>query len=453
MDAELHTDTGQEVLSALSDALDSGRLKPVSELLKSLNGAEIAHLLESLPPQRRLIVWELVDPDDEGEVLVSANEEVRASLIREMEPGALIAATGSLELDDLADILDDLPDTVTRQILDSMDKENRERLATVLSYPEDSAGGLMNTDVITVRRNVTLDVVLRYLRKLGEIPEHTDYLFVVDREGRYVGRLSLTDVVTRDLGLLVAETMDKSVEGIPATMEDNDVAVLFEHRDLVSAPVVDDNNMLLGRITVDDVLDVVREEGEHSVLSLAGLDEEDDMFAPVVTSVVRRGWWLGINLLTALLAAWVITRFEATIAQVVALAVLMPVVASMGGIAGGQTLVLMIRGIAVGQVGPGNAQALLTREVAVALLNGALWALVLGAVAILWYDEFNLGAVAAMAISINLLAGALAGVIIPLVMQRMNIDPAIAGNVVLTTVTDVIGFSVLLGLGTIFLIK
>ncbi|TDJ35917.1 MAG: magnesium transporter [Gammaproteobacteria bacterium] len=453
MDNELRTDTGQEVLSTLSDALDSGKLNPVSELLKSLNGAEIAHLLESLPPQRRLIVWKLVDADNEGEVLVSVNEEVRASLIREMEAGALIAATGSLELDDLADILDDLPDTVTRQILDSMDKENRERLATVLSYPEDSAGGLMNTDVITVRRDVSLDVVLRYLRKLGEIPEHTDYLFVVDRDGRYVGRLSLTDVVTRDLGLLVADAMDTSVEGIPTTMEDNDVAALFERRDLVSAPVVDDNNMLLGRITVDDVLDVVREEGEHSVLSLAGLDEEDDMFAPVVTSVVRRGWWLGINLLTALLAAWVITRFEATIAQVVALAVLMPVVASMGGIAGGQTLVLMIRGIAVGQVGPGNAQALLTKEVAVALLNGILWALVVGGVAILWYDEFSLGAVVALAIAVNLMAGALAGVIIPLVMQRLNIDPALAGNVVLTTVTDVIGFSVLLGLGTIFLIK
>ncbi len=453
MDNELRTDTGQEVLSTLSDALDSGKLNPVSELLKSLNGAEIAHLLESLPPQRRLIVWKLVDADDEGEVLVSVNEEVRASLIREMEAGALIAATGSLELDDLADILDDLPDTVTRQILDSMDKENRERLATVLSYPEDSAGGLMNTDVITVRRDVSLDVVLRYLRKLGEIPEHTDYLFVVDRDGRYVGRLSLTDVVTRDLGLLVADAMDTSVEGIPTTMEDNDVAALFERWDLVSAPVVDDNNMLLGRITVDDVLDVVREEGEHSVLSLAGLDEEDDMFAPVVTSVVRRGWWLGINLLTALLAAWVITRFEATIAQVVALAVLMPVVASMGGIAGGQTLVLMIRGIAVGQVGPGNAQALLTKEVAVALLNGILWALVVGGVAILWYDEFSLGAVVALAIAVNLMAGALAGVIIPLVMQRLNIDPALAGNVVLTTVTDVIGFSVLLGLGTIFLIK
>jgi len=453
MDNELRTDTGQEVLSTLSDALDSGKLNPVSELLKSLNGAEIAHLLESLPPQRRLIVWKLVDADNEGEVLVSVNEEVRASLIREMEAGALIAATGSLELDDLADILDDLPDTVTRQILDSMDKENRERLATVLSYPEDSAGGLMNTDVITVRRDVSLDVVLRYLRKLGEIPEHTDYLFVVDRDGRYVGRLSLTDVVTRDLGLLVADAMDTSVEGIPTTMEDNDVAALFERWDLVSAPVVDDNNMLLGRITVDDVLDVVREEGEHSVLSLAGLDEEDDMFAPVVTSVVRRGWWLGINLLTALLAAWVITRFEATIAQVVALAVLMPVVASMGGIAGGQTLVLMIRGIAVGQVGPGNAQALLTKEVAVALLNGILWALVVGGVAILWYDEFSLGAVVALAIAVNLMAGALAGVIIPLVMQRLNIDPALAGNVVLTTVTDVIGFSVLLGLGTIFLIK
>jgi magnesium transporter len=311
----------------------------------------------------------------------------------------------------------------------------------------------MNTDVITVRRNVSLDVVLRYLRKLGEIPKHTDYLFVVDREGHYVGRLSLTDVVTRDLSLLVANAMDTSVEGIPATMEDNDVASLFEHKDLVSAPVVNDDNMLLGRITVDDVLDVVREEGEHSVLSLAGLDEEDDMFAPVTTSVIRRGWWLGVNLLTAFIAAWVISRFEATIAQVVALAVLMPVVASMGGIAGGQTLILMIRGIAVGQVGPGNARALLTKEVAVALLNGIVWAVVVGVIAILWYDEFNLGAVAAMAIAINLLAGALAGVIIPLVLQRLNIDPALAGNVVLTTVTDVTGFFVLLGLGTIFLIK
>jgi magnesium transporter len=421
--------------------------------MNALHPAEIADLLESLPPRQRKLLWGLVDADIEGPVLLEVGEEVRHSLISEMEADEILAAAEGLDVDDLADFLQSLPDTLLQETLQGMDKQNRDRLEEVLSYPEDSAGGLMDTDLVTVRADVPLDVVLRYLRMKGELPEHTNQLFVVDRYGNYQGVMSLHPLLTQDPEMLVADAMDGEISAINASALSSDVSRMFEDLDLVTAPVVDDHNRLLGRITVDDVVDVIRDEAEHSVLSMAGLSEDHDIFAPVVQSGRRRGVWLGVNLATAFLASWVIGRFTATLDQIVALAVLMPIVASMGGIAGSQTLTLVIRGQALGQVGHANVRWLLNRELAVALLNGALWALVVAAIAVLWFDDYAIGAVIGTALIINLLAAAASGVVIPFVLRQMNVDPALAGGVILTTVTDVIGFVAFLGLATVFLLR
>ncbi|RPH98103.1 MAG: magnesium transporter [Lysobacterales bacterium] len=439
-------------LDRLSEALDSGTEQRVRGLLRSLSAGEIAALLESLPTAKRRAVWELTDPELEGDVLVEVNDEVRASLIRDTAHADLIAAVDDLDLDDLADILDDLPDAVISEVLRSLDRQDRERLVHVLSYPEDSAGGLMDPDVLTIRPDVSLDVVLRYLRARGELPEVFDLLFVVDREGRYLGCLKLADLLTRDPASRVADLLDTSLRPIPVTTPDREVATEFEHLDLVSAPVTDLDNVLLGRITIDDVVDVIREDAEHSVLTMAGLDEEDDMFAPVVQSALRRWIWLGVNLLTALLAATVLYAFEPTLDRIVATAVLFPIVMSMGGIAGTQTLTLMVRGMATGQVSSRNSAALLRKELAVGLLNGLVFSVVVAGIALFWYEDFALGLVMAAAILLNLLAGALAGAVVPLVLRRLSIDPALAGGVVLTTVTDVVGIVAFVGLATYMLL-
>ena len=443
--------TAQDRLDSLRDALESGALAPIRKLLETLNPSEIGHLLESLPPAERRFVWNLVDPEDEGETLVNVTEDVRATLIEDMADHQLIAAADGMEVDDLADLIADLPEAITQRILLSMDQEDRRRLETVLAYPEDSAGGLMNTDAITVRPSVTLEVVRRYLRAHPDVPDTTDTLFVVNRFGIYQGSLPLTRVLTHEDEQLVSEVMDKDVEGIPVDTSEHEVAVLFENRDLVSAAVVDADGRLVGRITVDDVLDVVREEGEHSLMSMAGLDEEEDMFAPVIASARRRAVWLGLNLATAFAAAWVVGFFEATIEQVVALAVLMPVVASMGGVAGTQTLTLVIRGLALGQLERSNARWLMFKELAVGSLNGLAWALVIAGVTVAWFGDYRIGAVIAGAMVINLLIAAFAGVAVPVVLRRLRVDPALAGSVVLTTVTDMVGFAAFLGLGTAFL--
>ncbi len=442
----------QKRLRTFTRALESGTLASVRKMLNALRPAEIAHLLESLPPRERELLWELVDEKVGGDVLLYLNEELRASLIREMEPEELVAAAEGLETDDLADFLHDLPDVVIQEVLQSMDEQDRQRLEKVLSYPEDTAGGLMNTDTITVRPDVTLDVVLRYLRLRGELPPMTDNLFVVDREDHFLGNLPLTALLTQPPHLPVAEVMTRDVESIPATLSASEVASIFEHHDLVSAPVVDAEGRLLGRITVDDVVDVIRDEGEHSLLSMTGLDEEEDMFAPVTVSARHRGVWLGINLLTAFVASWVIGLFQETIDKVVALAVLMPIVASMGGIAGSQTLTLVIRGIAVGKIGDSNARQLLYKELAVGLLNGVAWSLVVAAITLLWFGDYRIAGVIAVAIVVNLVFAALAGVTIPMIMRKLGTDPALGGSVLLTTVTDVVGFMAFLGLATFLLL-
>jgi magnesium transporter len=438
-------------LAAIQALIADGRLRGSDRMVNALHPAEIALLLESLPPPQRGLVWELVDRDLDGDVLVELSEEVRGELIDEMQPEELVAATEGLAVDDLADLLAGLPEAVTRRVLRSMDQQDRVRLTAVLAYPEDTAGGLMNTDTVTVRPDVTLEVVMRYLRMRGELPERTDCLFVVDRHDRYLGALPVTRLLTEDPERTVSTAMDPQVEPIAPEAAAAEVARLFEDRNLLSAAVVADDGRLLGRVTVDDVVDVVREQAEHPLLAAAGLEDEDDVFAGVRKSARRRAVWLGINLLTALLASWVVGLFQVTIEKVVALAVLMPVVASMGGIAGTQTVTLIIRGIALGQVQPTNARWLFFKELSVGALNGLVWAAVVALATRAWFGSWDIAAVIFAAIIINLAAASVAGVTIPLTLKRLRIDPALASGVILTTVTDIVGFAALLGLGARYL--
>jgi len=442
----------EDQILALAEVMKTGTMQHACGMLNELSPAEIAHLLESLPHTERNIIWELVDPDKEGEVLIQLGEELRSTLIRDMSLQDLVNATEGLDVDDLADFIQSLPGRVTTQVLTSLDTQRRERLEAVLSYPEDSAGGLMNTDTITVRSEVTLDVVIRYLRMMEQLPENTDSLFVTTRDNLFVGTLPLSSILINDGDRTVADVMKRDTEVIKARMEDDEVAKIFETHDLISAPVVDENMKLLGRITIDDVVDVIREEAEHSVLGMAGLTEEEDLFAPAIPSARRRAIWLGLNLLTAFLASWVVSNFEVTLEKIVTIAVLMNVVASMGGIAGTQTLTLVVRGMALGQVSRSNRQWLFNKEIIVGLLNGIGWALVIAIIAVLWFDNLNIGYVIAAATIINLCVAAFSGVAIPLIMNKLSIDPAIAGSVILTTVTDIVGLFAFLGLATVFLL-
>lgn len=440
-----------ERLQGFTELLREGTIAHVERELRELHPAEIAHLLEALPREERDAVWDLVSKEQEGDVLLQVNDDVRERLIRDMDNSELVAAAEGLQTDDLADILSDFPEAVTDQVLEAMDAQHRERLEAVMSYPEDTAGGMMNTDTITVRADISLDVVQRYLRFIGAIPETTDQLIVTNRENKYLGLLPLTDLLTKNPDTMVAELMDREQEAIPATMPEQEVASRFEKRNLVSSPVVDDAGNLLGRITIDDVVDVIRDQAEHSLMSMAGLSEEDDMFAPVARSSQRRAIWLGVNLLTALLASWVIGLFDATLEKMVALAILMPIVASMGGIAGNQTLTLVIRGMALGQISRSNAHRLFNKELLVGGLNGLIWSLVVGGIVVAWFGDAQLGAIIAAAMLINLMVAAMAGATIPLLLKQLRIDPALAGGVILTTVTDVIGFLAFLGLAALAL--
>jgi magnesium transporter len=439
-------------LRALSEALETGAMQHARRMLNELGAAEIADLLESLPYTERNLLWDLVNPDKEGDVLLEVGDEVRATLIRDMPLEDLIHATEDMAVDDLADFIQSLPGKVTGEVLTSLDTQRRKRVEAVLSYPEDSAGGLMNTDTVTVRSEVTLEVVSRYLQRLGELPRNTDSLIVTAGDNRYIGVLPLTTLLTSNPQLYVADVMIRDIEAIPAETVDDNVARIFEDNDLLSAPVVDEYNKLLGRITIDDVVDVIRDEGDHSVMGRAGLNEEEDLFAPVVPSSRRRALWLGINLITAFMASWVVSNFEGTLEKVVAIAVLMNIVASMGGIAGTQTLTLVTRGLALGQVSRQNRNWLISKELIVGLFNGVVWALVVGGIAYLWFKEANIGMVIAAAMIINLVVAAFSGTAIPLVLRKVGIDPAIAGSVVVTTVTDIVGLFVFLGLATAFLL-
>ena len=439
-------------LEAITQALNSGMFVHVRRMLQQMRPGDVAWLLESSPAPSRKVLWQLIDPDDYGEILEELSEEVRDGIIRLMAPEKLAVALEDMESDDLAYVLRDLPEQLFNQVLTEMDDQDRHRAELALSYPEDTAGSLMNTEFISLRPDVTIEVVLRYLRLHNELPEGTDTLYVVDQHNRLLGDISLASLVVQSPTTTVAEAMDTTVEAIPLTMSDTEVANLFERHDWLSAPVVDEQNQLLGRITIDDVVDIIREEGEHSMMGMAKMDDDEDTFAPVLVSARRRSFWLAINLGSALVAASVSNMFEATLSQLATLAILMTIVPSMGGIAGNQTLALVIRGMAVGHISDSNARWLLTKEALVGLFNGMLWALAISVVVGLWKGSWEIGLVIAAAMFINLSVAGLAGASIPIIMKRFNIDPALAGSMALTTITDTVGLLSFLGLATLILL-
>ncbi|MCL7940674.1 magnesium transporter [Halomonas sp. ATCH28] len=446
------TETLEDRLSRIHRALGDERLDAVDDVLADLEPAEVALLLESLPPAARIKLWERVPGEVDGEVLLHVHDEVRSTLLDDMDHAEIVAATSGLDTTDLAEIFEDLPQQVAEDMLRSMDELQRSRLQETLSFEEDSAGRLMRTDTIAVRADVSLETVKRFLRWKEAVPDNTHALMVVDRNGFFVGVLPLARLVSNDPEMAVADLMDPEVDSIQVTMHSREVATLFQTHDLASAPVVDEEGLLLGRIVIDDIVDVIRENSEQALMNMAGLDEEEDLFAPVMPSARRRAVWLGINLITAFLAAWVIGRFEDALDKIVALAVLMPIVASMGGIAGSQTLTLAIRGLALGQISRTNSSWLLRKEIGIAALNGVLWSLVVAVLAVLWFGSVAIGVIIAAALVINMLAAGIAGIVIPLMLKRSGIDPALSGSVILTTVTDVVGFMAFLGLATLFLL-
>jgi magnesium transporter len=438
-------------LHSINAALERGGVLEIKRTINTgLAPAEVAHLIESSPPKVRKMLWELIEKENEGEVLQHLSDEISASFLNEMSTEQLVGLTSELDTDDVVDLLQQLPEHVSNDVLRGMNSENRSRLEAVLCYPEDSAGGLMNTDAVTVRADVTLDVVLRYLRRHRSLPEMTDNLLVINRSHEFIGILPINKLLVSDLNQTVREVMTTDTQIIHASMDEEDVAKIFERHDLVSAPVIDNHGKLIGRITIDDVVDVIRDTADHSLMSMAGLDEEEDTFAPAFKTGRRRAVWLGINLITAFIASAVIGLFGETIERLVALAVLMPIVASMGGIAGSQVLTLVIRGQALGHISSSNISWLMNRELAVGFFNGLLWASVIAAITFFWFNDPLLAAIIAAAIIINLLVAVLSGAALPIILKRQRIDPALAGGVILTTITDVVGFFSFLGLASIF---
>ena len=423
-------------------------------LLDELHPADVAHILEALPLDERLIVWELVKAARDGEILLEVSDAVRETLIATMDSDELLAAAETLDTDELADLAPDLPHDVMQDVLQSLDALNRARLQSALSYPEDAVGGLMDFDMVTLREDITLEVALRYLRRMGELPDHTDKLFIVDREEVLIGVLPLKRLLIHDPDVSVAAIMVDD----PMTLHPDDDAQqasqAFERYNLVSAPVVDRRGKLVGRVTVDAVMDFIREESDSEMLNLAGLREEEDLFASVWKSVQNRWMWLTVNLVTAFIASRVISLFEGSIAQLVVLASLMPIVAGIGGNSGNQTITMIVRALALGQLRVENARKLLFKELGVSLLNGVVWGGLIGVLVYFMERDHSLALAAVMttAMILNLLLAAIMGVLIPLLMHRLGRDPAIGSSVLITAITDSGGFFIFLGLATIFLL-
>jgi len=439
------------LLAKLGTAIDSVTLNQVRHILNNLSPPDVAHQLETAPPKFRRILWELVDPEISGEVLQELSDEIQLEFLNEMDGAEVASLTEGLDVDDIVDILQQLPDQMIPEVLQARSVQDRQRVESVLTYDEETAGGLMDTEIITVRPDITVDVVLRYLRRFDEIPDLTDNLFVVSRNDLFLGNLALGKLLTSSPTTTVREVMNPDAKAIHVNLTDSDVAQQFQRQDLVSAPVVDDNNRLLGRITIDDVVDVIVEDADHSLLAMAGLSDTEDTFSSISRTAPRRAVWLGVNLITAIIASTAISLFEGTLDKVVALAILMPIVASMGGVAGSQTLTVVIRGMALGQVERSNLSWLLSKEFTVGALNGMLYALVAGAVVSLWFQDSTMALIIGAAMAINLTAAAITGTLLPVLLRSINIDPALAGTVVLTTVTDIVGFVSFLGLATVFL--
>lgn len=441
-----------DLIEQLLDALDRDDFAIISSLLVPLNAAEIAHILEAIPYELRTVVFERAPKETLGEILLEMGDVAAEELAEHLDPHTVALLAQNLDSSDIAELIDVLPDESVDDLLNSMSLQRRARIEATLSYPEESAGRLMQSDAVNVRPDVSVESVLRYLRLLDDVPSDTVVLMVVARDGSFIGIVTVLDLIRSDEDMLVSEIMSTEVKTLSPYDTESEVAMLFETHDLIAAAVLDDDGTFLGRIVIDDVVDVIRELGEHAFLGQAGLDDEEDLFAPMIPSARRRAVWLAVNLMTAFAAAWVIGLFEQTLDKVVALAILMPIVASMGGIAGTQTLTLTIRGLALGQVSSGNARQLLNKELGISLINGCVWSVVVGVVSWLWFQNVTLGYVISIALIFNMFIAALAGILVPLFLKQINLDPALSGVVVVTTITDIVGFMSFLGLATIFLL-
>ena len=438
-------------LQQVNKALESGMFVLARSILDKMPACDIALLLESSPPANRKVLWELTDHDQQGEILEELNEDAKDGIIALMGPTNLASATEGMDTDGLAYVLRGIPDGLYRAVLEQMDAQDRQRVEQALAYPEDTAGSIMNTDTITLRPDVSIDVVLRYLRLKGEIPEATDTLYVVNEEDILIGDVPLSTLLTVDPTFSVSQVMNDKTDTLLVEMDESEIAKLFERHDWISAPVVDQNKKLLGRITIDDIVDIIRENAEHSMMGMAGMDDDEDTFAPILSSAKRRTMWLSVNLIAAFVAASVSNMFEATLEQMATLAVLMTIVPSMGGIAGNQTLALVIRGLAVGHINSSNTRWLIGKEAAIGLINGMVWAILVATAVTIWKEDITVGLIIAGAMFINLSIAGIAGVTIPLVMHKYKIDPALAGGMALTTMTDVIGLFSFLGMATLVL--
>ena len=446
-----HQFQSDKLLEKIQDKSIEPSLNQIKRMVSNMNPSEIAHSLESLPPQERKLLWSMIETHEEGEIISELNDEIQKELIAEISPEELIEIIADLELDEIVDILQTLPEITAENILAGMSQTDRKRIQEALVYPEDSAGGLMNTDIISVRPKHNLEVVMRYLRAQKELPQNTDQIFVVSRENVYLGSLPVSSLLVSDPTLNVRELMETETKPLQVEWSDKDVSRLFEQNDWVSAPVVDENTKLIGRITIDDVIDVIIEDADQNILGMAGIAE--DTFAAPARAARGRILWLSINLMTAFIASMTINLFKGTIDQIVYLAILMPIVASMGGVAATQTLTIMIRGLTLQQINFNNLNWLFKREVAVSIVNGILLSILVGGITYLWFKEIIISILISAAMMVNLISSAIAGIFIPIILRKFNQDPAIAGSVVVTTITDVIGFFSFLGLATIFLVN
>ena len=435
----------------IKNLVSKKNISSLESLLGDLHPADIADILESLPVQKRLVLWDLVKSENEGDILIEVSDSVRQTLIADMDSTELLAAAEQLETDEIADIAPDLPEEVLKDLLENLDIQNRERLQSVLSYPEDSVGSIMEFEITTIREDLTLEVVLNYLRKIKKLPNHTDKLFVVDKDGLILGVLPLERIIVNAPTTIVKNIMAKEVVLFKPEDLADEASNAFERYDLVTAPVVDENKKLVGRLTVEAVMDFIRQESDNEKFSMAGLREEEDIFSSIWKSVQNRWAWLAINLLTAFIASRVIGIFEGSIEKVVALAALMPIIASIGGNSGNQTPAMIVRALAIGQLTQSSIRSLLYKEISVALLNGLIWGSIVGLFAFYLYNNADLGFVMASAMVLNLILAAIMGVLMPLLMHRLGKDPAVGSSVLITAMTDSGGFFIFLGLATLVL--
>ena len=425
-------------------------LNQIRRLLNNMSSSEIAHALESSPPKQRDLLFSLLKTEEEGDVLSELGEEIQQDLISTISNEELGEAVKKLELDEIVDILQNLPEERMKTILSNMSKVDRKRIEMGLTFQENTAGGLLNTDVISVRPNNSINEVISYLRDQGKLPENTDKIFVVNNDNEYLGELSISQIITSNPSMIVREIMDTEILPINADLDDKEVATLFERNDLISSSVIDESGKLIGRITIDDVVDVIREDADQNLLGMVGVAE--DTFAPPGRAAKSRVFWLSLNLITAFIAASTINIFQDVIDKIVYLAVLMPIVASMGGVAATQTLTIVLRGLTLEQINSSNIKWLFKRELAVSILNGIVLSILVGVITYAWFQDWTIALLISCALVINLISSVVAGILVPLILRKFNQDPAIGGSVVVTTVTDVIGFFSFLGLATIYLI-